>query len=51
MEPCLSAGVHNLSPVRAYNEGFCLALDIVFLLYLALGRRRNELHAISCDVK
>ena len=28
MEPCLNTGVHNLSSVRAHNEGFSLALDV-----------------------
>ena len=53
MEPGLSTGVHNLSSVRTHNEGFSLALDVetVFLLKLASGRRRNELHALSCDEK
>ena len=53
MEPGLSTGVHNLSSVRTHNEGFSLALDVetVFLLKLASGRCRNELHALSCDEK
>ena len=28
MESCLSTGVHNLSSIRAHNEGFSLAIDI-----------------------
>ena len=53
MEPGLSTGIHNRSSVRTHNEGFSLALDVetVFLLQLALVRRRNELHALSCDEK
>ena len=53
MEPGLSTGEHNLSSVQSHNKGFSLALDVetVFLLKLASGRRRNKLHALSCDEK
>ena len=54
MEHCLSTGAHYLFSVRTHKMKaslWHLTLKMVFVLKLASGRGRNELHALSCDEK